>query len=318
MLNLSSREMSLKEGYRPFGALFGSVVFHSLALCGLFVLSLIGPTIKPPVLEPAVMINLKELRDVTYLPILPILTPQAIQQSEGAPSEPEPARPGAGAGLSYPGPQPILSDFPNPTNRIQTVLQPALANPRTLEPPLLLPNIVRMNTLRPTGLEPPLQALRPPDAFASVAPGPAPAPVQPSKLTMVNQPELIAAPPAPVAPVKPLEEAKVEPPRMAPPRLSLNTPDVEDLLILSPTPAVSAAVVPAGEARGRFAISPQPNLAASGSEPSLGVGNGESARENGTGSTARTSGTANGVPAGAEKSTSNTGGTGNGSRETTG
>src|SRR5439155_14473648 len=47
-------------------------------------------------------------------------------------------------GLSYPGPQPIVSDFEHPTNSIQTVLQPALPNPAILKPPLLLPNIVQV------------------------------------------------------------------------------------------------------------------------------------------------------------------------------
>src|SRR5689334_21039718 len=142
MLNLSSYEMSLKEGYRPFRALFGSLVVHSMMLCGLLALSILGPTVKPPVLRLAVMINLKELRDVTYLPIL---APQAIEQSsdgKGVPAESRSVKPTAD-GVIYPGPQPILSDFPNPTNRIQTVLQPALENPPTLEP-TLLPNIVRM------------------------------------------------------------------------------------------------------------------------------------------------------------------------------
>src|SRR5207247_3311461 len=47
-------------------------------------------------------------------------------------------------GLSYPGPQTILTDFEKPTNRIQTVSQPGILNPSILKPPLLLPNIVHV------------------------------------------------------------------------------------------------------------------------------------------------------------------------------
>ena len=50
-------------------------------------------------------------------------------------------------GLVYPGPQPIVSNPPNPTNRIQTISQPELINPPALEVPLALPNMVTLARL---------------------------------------------------------------------------------------------------------------------------------------------------------------------------
>lgn len=47
-------------------------------------------------------------------------------------------------GVSYPGPQPILSDAPKPTNRIQTILRPALKNPSVLRSFVAVPNIVQL------------------------------------------------------------------------------------------------------------------------------------------------------------------------------
>ena len=47
-------------------------------------------------------------------------------------------------GVSYPGPQPILSDSPKPTNRIQTILRPAVKNPTVLRSFVTAPNIVQL------------------------------------------------------------------------------------------------------------------------------------------------------------------------------
>src|SRR5262249_43295533 len=75
--------------------------------------------------------------------------------------------------LTYPGPQPIVSDVSNPTNSIQTILQPALKDPPILPPPLILPNMVQLPdvvspstistpTLLNVDKAPELQAPRPP------------------------------------------------------------------------------------------------------------------------------------------------------------
>lgn len=65
---------------------------------------------------------------------------------ESASASPEKPAPPAAApskpGLVYPASQPIVSNPPNPTNRIQTILQPELVKPPTLKVPLALPNMV--------------------------------------------------------------------------------------------------------------------------------------------------------------------------------
>ena len=69
---------------------------------------------------------------------------------------------GGTAGISYPGPQLVVSNPPKPRNRIQTILQPALKNPRTLPPLIPVPNIVqRANATPLPSLTEPAQPVRP-------------------------------------------------------------------------------------------------------------------------------------------------------------
>jgi hypothetical protein len=95
---------------------------------------------------------------------------------KGPPAAPAPGR----KGLSYPGPQPILSDFPQPTNLSQTLLQPALKNPPTLPPPLSLPNIVKMADAGPAlRSELPQPFVNPPEIKPAEPPAPKPEPKPP-------------------------------------------------------------------------------------------------------------------------------------------
>lgn len=225
------------------------------------------------------------------------------------PSAPTPPRT---KGLSYPGPQPILSDPPEPTNRIQTLLQPALENPPILKPPMALPNLVRMAE---TGLIPPLEptspAIKPPDAVepvenrtvksSDVQPEMKVAEALPVELvpTAIDVPKVLPSGISQIAPmpetkfqvsppavesktatpagqdISPTKEANstIEKPKEAPaPEISPSTGrgnDMRDLLALTPIPALleQPVRVPAGEARGRFAVSPEPNLAGTETEP---------------------------------------------------
>ena len=223
-------------------------------------------------------------------------------------------------GLSYPGPQRILSDFLNPTNRSQTLLQPALVKPPVLPPPLSLPNIVRMADAGPTPNKKPyvpvvkqpevIKPAQPPAPAQPAATLAMPAPVDERKLIQpasipktgplpeIKYPEPTPSlkPPEQVTPNPASEEAKVTPPqepppmppepiRIDPPAKVLDAPaeqparefsplptrgnDVQNLLALSPMPTVRQQPfeVPVGEARGRFAISPEANLATSETEP---------------------------------------------------
>ena len=116
---------------------------------------------------------------------------------KGPPAAPAPGR----KGLSYPGPQPILSDFPEPTNLSQTLLQPALKNPPTLPPPLSLPNIVQMANAGPAiRPEPPEPFFKPPD------------PVKPTEPPVVKpevKPPEPVSPPATLAMPTPVDESKM-------------------------------------------------------------------------------------------------------------
>ena len=173
--------------------------------------------------------------DVLYLPAIPHAASEKVAQDQS--SKPAPNR----KGITYPGPQPIVSNFQDPTNFIQTVLQPEIKSPTILKPPLLLPNVLQMANAAPV---PKIDAPIPP-IEAPTSPDPAVKPLQP------------------ILPAKPETAATVESPKFVIPETALPKP-VQPLLALTPMPAspVQPPVVPAGEAQGNFAISPEPNLVA--------------------------------------------------------
>jgi len=155
----------------------------------------------------------------------------------------------------------MVSHVPNPTNTFQTILQPELKHPPLIKRFVPLPNIVQIALIAP----------------------PPPLPVQPRR----PEPRVVV-PIFPLAPEKPLEAPRLEVPTSAPvnlpvmpaakpPEKHVEAPtqasltslpptegkDARTLLVLSPLPApVEEWVkVPVGEARGRFAISPEPSQA---------------------------------------------------------
>jgi hypothetical protein len=137
--------------------------------------------------------------------------------------------------------------------------------PKAVEAPKLVELSRPVNPFRPVepdAVELP-KAPEPPPKLTEV-----PKQVEAPKLAELNRP---AAPARPVEPSKPVELPKAPEP-------------VEPLLALSPTPAPpnEPVKIPAGEARGRFAIGPDSNLAdadiAAGSKdatspPALGIAN---------------------------------------------
>ena len=235
-------------------------------------------------------------KDVLYLPQLGGGTKDGSAEKAGGEASPRPKSPAPAAGargVTYAGKQQIVSNPPNPTNHIQTILQPDLPNPPTLKAFVPLPNIViiaqalplppppRSVTPSPSPVVPPRPAAQPVETPAATVKPPAPIvrvpevtleapqPVEAPHLTLPATPPAFTSPippqapappaPAPSAPPKPAPETKPAPPRppqVLPVGASRNA---HNTLVLSPVPAPPSASpqIPQGEARGQFTISPQ-------------------------------------------------------------
>jgi hypothetical protein len=291
---LNSTSVSL--GLLPGRGLLYSLLFHEIAILVL----LFSPAIRssshdsaPPKQWELTMIP----KDVLYLP-------QLGGGSEGSGSG---EAPGTGArsadstpaptsslgGVSYPGLQAVVSNPPHPTNRIQTILQPAEVDPPVLKQFVPLPNILRLQE-GPSSVAPGSPKF---DAQSTAKPAPpAPAvnsaliaeqpvklelPLEAPKLVLPTQavstpgPSLQSAP----GPLEPYVEAAKQPspkPQWPEAIPSAQGRFVTSLLTLSPTPALLAASVeiPPGEARGQFPITPLPNLAMANVGPGSVVGGG--------------------------------------------
>jgi hypothetical protein len=237
--------------YLPGRGILGSVMVHLCIVSALLWLPAFAAFTEGP--RRTVHVTMIDLRDPNYRLYLPLVgggDPDVAPPAEIAePAKPAPflASPGTGKGLTFPGRQPMVSDFSKLTNRIETVLQPTLIDPPALQPLSVLPNIVRMAETVPPMLAPP----RMPELIKPVEP-------EPPVLLTVHR-EMKVADPA-----KPLPAA-ADLPRV--PLLPVTVQDAEPLLALTPMPAPREETpsIPAGEARGRFAVSEEAGL--SGSEP---------------------------------------------------
>ena len=303
----------VSPGYRPGWTFAYSLIAHEIAIFSLLFLSVTYGRIVPS--RPAALtqiINLRDPNQVVYLPVL-----GGGNEGNGRPgggagaprevSSPAPAR--SSKGFSYPGPQPILSNPPNPINPLQTLLQPGLKNPPILQQFVALPNIVHMAnagppvpldvrankpTLPPTPtepIEPPklkLSTRLPLDVMPSQAKLPTFHPAPTPKLA------LPASEPTPPLVVRRSQQRVAKNIEIPPPRMEqispvpIRGPDLQALVALSPMPALpgKAQTVPSAETRGRFAVSPEATITASqarsGSKldslPSAAVGIGSQTR----------------------------------------
>ena len=180
-------------------------------------------------------------------------------------------------GISFPGPQAIISDPPQATNRFQTLMRPALRNQPILKSFVAVPNIVQTANAGPL----------PMDSNAPVLPKPLPS--QLKAPTLARRQDLNTQAPtitpattdipklalptsghqAPAAPTQQMtgpiavtaRSDAMRAPQYSP--VPTSGPDLQNLVSLSPNPAppLPNAVLPAGEARGRFAISPDASSA---------------------------------------------------------
>jgi TonB family protein len=287
--------------YLPGGGLLGSLFVHGAILSGLLLLSSqVRATQQYRAHVRVTIVNLKDPNYRLYLPILLSGHAELAAPKEGLASRPErvAAPVPTVKGFSYPGPQPFISDVPKATNSVQTVLQPALQNLPTLPPPLLLPNVVRMADAIPAPA--PFATERQPAASVEQAVKPVPAPAK-SQLPRVETPKVLlvsrSAPEFPEPAMPPVEKSLV--PKESNPVEASSKP-VEPLLALSPMPAPSdeRAKLPNGEARGRFAVSPEPNLAAPDTVPGFKTG---TTSDTGTRTAPNTPGTSSGSTAPVKK-----------------
>ncbi len=384
---------NVSRAYFPGRSLLFSILIHGILVLGMFFLpgarKHFAAQARTP--EPAKTPEDLEIdpKSVMFLPLLNGAdADERLSDGDSAAGHPgKAAFEGTGVkGLSYPGPQRILSDPPKPTNRIQTVLQPELENPPALPPPIPLPNMVQIADSGPVSRpELPEPARKLPDAMSPVEPQtrvpdvppvvketepPAEPVVAPLPPTPIESPKMVIpaddaprppedqmGPPPPPQPADPPPRAVKSPasrvvkaPQTLPPRPKVIAPpkkerpleapkeslvsgpasargrgsDRRTLLALSPMPAPRQQPfeVPPGEARGRFAILPDPNLGTDETEPgskngssSSGSGAGNPLASGNTSASNAAGGGKNGTGSGSDsaKDKSMNGGKGNGS-----
>jgi len=306
----------VSHGYLPGRALFFSSIIHELVIALLLLASFtLSRTQLPRSRAFNETIKLSDAKGVIYLPVLGG-GGEGSGHKGGSPgvsskeSSPAPSR--SSKGIAFPGPQPILSNPPNPTNERQTIIQPAKEKPKVLQEFVPLPNMVKVAKPH-LPLPSDLVTGRPelPEFHPALQ-----APVEPPRIALPAIPPPAPIRPAAEAPKRAAGEKEIAPPKLRPaPTLGA---DEQALVSLSPTPTLpqQAPKIPEGESRGQFAVSPTATLTPSpapGSKiesaepaPAIGqtgaaVGNvaGQTALGTGTGAGSATTGGAGGLGTGA-------------------
>ena len=233
----------LSRGYFPSRTFVYSVVGHLVGFAIVIMLSIFRNIPEPPsMVEHITFIDLR-VSDVVFLP--PIIapgnqgTPLPARKSAQGPKKAAEQPASNSKGLTYPGPQTIVSDPPNPTNLIQTVLQPDIEKPPILVPPVPLPNIVQVAEVAMVAPKLPEPVPEPPKE-AKPAEAPKPEPV-PEPVKEVKPPEEPRPEPVPAPPPEP----KVPEPAMVLPALALAPP----MRLEKPKIMLPASIPPLIEAR---------------------------------------------------------------------
>ena len=177
-------------------------------------------------------------------------------------------------GMSYPGPQAILSNPPSPTNNLQTIMRPAIKKPSVLSAFIPAPNVVQttnagplptIDSQRPLITRPSPTQLIAPNALKKTAANA----VAPNILSATNdQPKLALPTGAPQPPSPPATNMKAPraassrsdaPLRPSTRRFPPPGADSQNLVSLSPNPGplLRRLRFPPGEARGRFRHRPR-------------------------------------------------------------
>jgi hypothetical protein len=244
----------------PVRGLFLSVIAHQLVIVAIILLSFsLTRTHLPASRAFNETIKLSDAKGVIYLPVLGGGSEGSGHQggAPGAPikeSSPVPSR--SSKGMTFPGPQPILSSPPNPTNERQTIIQPAKEKPKILQEFVPLPNMVKVakpHLPLPSDLMGGTPEL--PEFHPAIQ-----APATPPRISLPATPPPAPIRPAAEAPKRAAGEKAMEPPKLKPSQ-TLGA-DEQALVSLSPTPTMpqKAPQIPEGEARGQFAVSPSASL----------------------------------------------------------
>jgi len=272
---------NIGRGLMPARGLVYSFVVHQLAFACLLVLFVpLGSANPSANYELARMIDLSKPHEVMYLPAFGGGSEGKGHEGgqEGTPARGSEEGDKARKGFTYSGPQHIVSHPKNPTNDIQTILQPELVNPPVIKQFMAMPNIVQ--TAAPKAPDPPAPVEAPkkvlPDKIQAPK-QPAMKPAIPQELTLPSATPIsnanasltlpLADPDEPTAPRHVVRADKsVKSPTaphrtesVAAPNFDGNGTDARTLVALSPmpSPAAPASPLPFGEARGEFAISPE-------------------------------------------------------------
>lgn len=253
---------TVARSYLPGRGLACSFIIHEIAVFFLVFLCYSSSGIRPAAsTKLSEAIDLSRANNIVYLPSLG--GGSEGSGSTGAGKGDSPQLPGRSSkGFSHHGSQPIISDPPRALNSNQTVLHPTVKNPPLLKEFVPLPNIVQMANAGPPQPPQPVQPLRVKQEALAV-PTRAVATLQPPKLvvptgTAHKIPDLSALQPTPAT-----AQLKVpDPPPVEVSDLRMRGPDQRNVLALSPIPPPPQIPVriPAGEARGTFAISPEPTV----------------------------------------------------------
>jgi hypothetical protein len=277
----------VRSGYRPGWSLASSFALQAGALALVTFMAVIPSRItRPSKLQFINAIDFSAPDRIVYLPSLGGGSEgnRAGGRGNARESSATPVR--SSNGFSYPGPQAVVSDPPEAFNPSQTLLQPALKNPRALREFVPLPNVVEMANAGPDPT--PARIIVRPSSRSPIADPAAPSmDLQAPKLTLpVATTSTMPSLSVPDAPAEPTPVEKPVPhPVVELSQIPSRGPDAKSLLSLSaiPAPPNLPANFPSMEARGRFAISPdtvapvaQPGPGASSggaSSETAGIGN---------------------------------------------
>ncbi|MDT8066590.1 MAG: hypothetical protein ROO76_00335, partial [Terriglobia bacterium] len=250
---------------------------------------------------------------------------------QGREGEGKPASGAKHEGVTFKGPQYIRSDFPDPDNNLQTILQPALTKPLKLDFPIQVPNTIHVARPKPQNVTPPKVQVK--TALKDVPlPTPTEKPVLKAEAQLISTPlhsealpllplpemQPVAKDPAPQQTIVVTPEEKREPP----PVITADASMAEQSLAVLNAVHINAPhlVIPPGEKHASFEVSPNGTATAHaggthaglpGGKPTAGSGEGSGTAKAGSGGGGSGSGKA-GSGAGRSGSGSGSGGTGSG------